>query len=45
MGEEMKRRSLHTLKEEEEEKRDLEDEAEVFLAQTRKCQAELGNSP
>jgi len=40
----MKRRSLHTLKGEEE-KRDLEDEAEVFLAQTRKCQAELGNSP
>jgi hypothetical protein len=41
----MKRRSPHTLKEEEEEKRDLVEEAEVFLAQTRNGQAELGNSP
>jgi hypothetical protein len=44
MGEAMKRRNLHTLKEEEE-RCDLEEEAEVFLAQTRNCQAELGNSP
>jgi hypothetical protein len=44
MGEAMRKRNPHTLKEEEE-KRDLEDEAEVFLAQTRNCQAELGSSP
>jgi hypothetical protein len=44
MGEPMKRRSPHGLKEEEE-MRDLEEEAEVFLAQTRNGQAELGNSP
>jgi hypothetical protein len=44
MGEAMKRRNLHALNEEEEEC-DLEEDAEVFLAQTRKCQAELGNSP
>jgi hypothetical protein len=43
VGEEMKRRDSHTLKVEEK-KRDLEDEAEVFLVQTRNCQAELGNS-
>jgi hypothetical protein len=42
MGEAMKRRNLHT--QEEEEGCDLE-EAEVFLAQTQNCQAELGNSP
>jgi len=44
VGQATKKRNLHTLRKEEE-KRDLEEEAEVFLAQTRNCQAELGNSP
>jgi hypothetical protein len=43
MGEAVKKRNCHSLKEGE--KRDLEEEAEVFLAQTRNGQAELGNSP